>query len=189
VTPGKDAPRDWDKELAQIDKLIAADAAGAPPAVPAPARAAAGVPRAGGAAPGGPGSGRQRLFTWLRLLLALALGAGISQWPYVHGCGVPLFGYLGAVLAVIVASFWSMVSSWRSRAALAHFLSIGLLFWGAALAAREVLPRVGYARQQASWLCESRPGPAPAAQPAAPPEPSTSQSAPAQSPTSQPGPL
>jgi hypothetical protein len=152
VSPGKDGPRDWDKELAAIDKVIASGGAAAP--APVPARTGGGAapaPRAPGAAP--PGS----LATWLRLGLALLLGAGITQWPYTHGCGLPLFAYLGAIGTVLVASFWSMVSSWRSRSGLAHFLSIGLLFWGTFLGAREVLPRVGYAREQAAWFCGAQP--------------------------------
>jgi hypothetical protein len=165
VSPGKDAARDWDKELAAIDKVIATGGTGAP--APVPARGGGGsapAPRGGtGRAPGG-------MATWLRLGLALLLGAGITQWPYTHGCGLPLFAYLGAIATVLVASFWSMISSWRSRSGLAHFLSIGLLFWGSFLGAREVLPRVGYARESAAWFC----GDAPARRtPPAPPSTTT----------------
>jgi hypothetical protein len=154
-----DAPRDWDKELAEIDKLIAAGAGDAPPpAMPtargrAPAAAGAGAaatPR--GLAPAG---GRAALATWARLLLGILLGAAMTQWPYVHGCGLPLAAYLLGVMAVMVASGWSLVASWRARAALAHALALGLLLWGLALAAREVLPRVGYAAQTAGWVCAS----------------------------------
>ena len=152
---GGQSPRDWDKELAQIDKLIAAGAgAGAQnPAAPAPATPAA--PRASRASPAHEGAPRPRgvLFTWLRLLLGLALGVAITQWPYMRGCGLPLFGYLAAVAGVIVAGLWSAVSSWRSRSALAHTLSIALFCWGGVLAAREILPRVGYARTTATWFC------------------------------------
>ncbi len=174
-----DASRDWDKELAAIDKLMAAPPASA--AVPAPAPAA-GRARAGGAeAPvrggGGGAPGRYaRLFTWVRLVLGLALGAAMTQWPYTHGCGVPLFAYLGGVAAVLVAALWSTVSSWRTRSAVAHFLSLALFVWGAFLAAREVLPRIGYAKQAAEWVCRAP------ARPAAPaPAPSREQ-APAQRP-------
>jgi hypothetical protein len=48
---------------------------------------------------------------------------------------------------------WSSISSWRARLGLAHILSQGLIIWGLVLAAREVLPRVGYAKASASWLC------------------------------------
>lgn len=186
----KDGPRDWDKELAQIDKLIAQGPAQAPAPVPAQRGRESAPPAAPAAA--GAGAGRRPhtpLTTWLRLLLALLLGAGMTQWPYTHGCGIPLFGYLVAVGTVITASFWSMVSSWRSRSGFAHFLSVGLLFWGTFLGAREVLPRVGYAKQSASWFCTqpaprtTRPSaPAPAPANPAPANPAPGASAPSTTP-------
>ena len=169
---GGQGPRDWDKELAQIDRLIASGAGGPKsPAAPAPAGAPAPAAR-GGPAPA-PAAPRPRsvVFTWLRLLLGLAIGVGITQWPYARGCGVLLFGYLGAVGGVIVAGLWSGISSWRTRSGLAHVLSLGLVFWGAILGAREVLPRVGYARARAAWFCPANP-PGPA-EPGAPRSPAT----------------
>jgi hypothetical protein len=160
VSPEKDGPRDWDKELAQIDKLIASGAgagAGAPPPVAQP-RGRPAAPEARGAAEGGGRLAALRhtpFFTWIRLLLALGLGLGMTQWPYTHGCGLSLYFYLAGVVTVIVASFWTMLSSWKSRSGLAHFLSVGLLFWGTALAAREILPRVGYAKRSAPWTCSA----------------------------------
>ena len=147
--------RDWDKELADIDKLLAAGPAAPAPVVPqaaspTPGRAAA--PAAAPARVAGPGR-HARLFTWLRLVLGLALGAAMTQWPYTHGCGLSLYLYLGAVAAVIVAGVWSGVSSWKTRSGFAHLLSVGLAIWGGVLAAREVLPRVGYAKQAAEWVC------------------------------------
>ncbi|MGA2384552.1 MAG: hypothetical protein ABSG61_14085 [Gemmatimonadales bacterium] len=162
---GGQPPRDWDKELAQIDKLIASGGGAGAQSPAAPAPAAQPAPRASRApavhesAPGRRGV----LFTWLRLLLGLALGVAITQWPYVRGCGIPLFGYLVAVAGVIVAGLWSAVSSWRSRSALAHILSIALFCWGGVLAAREVLPRIGYARTTATWFCPAGGTTAPAA--------------------------
>jgi NhaP-type Na+/H+ or K+/H+ antiporter len=66
---------------------------------------------------------------------------------------LPLGAYLGGVLAVLVAALWSSVSSWKTRSALAHALSLGLFVWGGFLAAREVLPRIGYAKRTAEWVC------------------------------------
>jgi hypothetical protein len=156
VTSDKSGPRDWDKELAEIDKLIAAGPSAAPPSAPAKKGAPAQPPTRQSAPAGGGRLAALRYstaFTWIRLVLALGLGLAMTQWPYTHGCGLPLYGYLGAVGGVIVASFWSMVSSWKSRSGFAHALSIVLLFWGAALAGREVLPRIGYAKQAAPWAC------------------------------------
>jgi len=154
VSPAEQ-PRDWDKEMADIDKMLAAPPAG-PPAQPVPAGTPGRAPDAPAPAPARAGElGRYaRLFTWVRLTLGLLLGAAMTQWPYTHGCGLPLFAYLGGVLAVLVAALWSTVSSWKTRSAFAHALSLGLLVWGALLAAREVLPRIGYAKEAAEWTCQ-----------------------------------
>src|SRR5262245_9488807 len=146
MTPPNDKPRDWDKELAEVDRLIAA---GEPSAARAPVLLPGSPPPVAQPA----GSTRDRVFTWIRLTLGISLGVAITQWPYVHGCGFALFAYLGAVTTVSVAGAWTAISSWRSRSAWAHSVSIGLLFWGLALAAREVLPRIGYAKEAATWLC------------------------------------
>ena len=81
MTPG----RDWDKELARVDRSIAAGAGDVPA-----------TGRVGPAAAPAAGNPRERVFTWFRLLLALGLGIAMTQWPYLHGCGLPFFAYLGA---------------------------------------------------------------------------------------------
>ncbi len=172
MSPGE-PPRDWDKELAAIDKLIATGAGGAP-AAPAPAgkRGAAPAPPAGGGQVGPVGGRRASFLTWFRVILGVLLGAALTQWPYEKGCGLPLFGYLGGVGALVAVSLSGMASSWRTRSAFANVLSVGLLFWGTALAAMEVLPRIGYAKHTATWLCETRPAqPAPPTQRPAQPVP------------------
>lgn len=94
----------------------------------------------------------------LRLLLSLALGVGIVFWPYGTRCGLPLFGYLAAAGLISVTGVWSAIWTWRHRSARGHLVALGLVLWGALLAANEVLPRVGYARpteaHPAVWLCE-----------------------------------
>jgi len=59
---------------------------------------------------------------------------------------------------VTIGGAWSAIWSWRHRASVAHILSLALMLWGGALAAREVLPRVGYAipteAHPAVWMCE-----------------------------------
>ena len=163
MSPGEKS-RDWDKEMSEIDKMLQAAPAG-PPAQPVAAGRAGRAPAspAAGPAPARAGGlGRYaRLFTWVRLTLGLLLGAAMTQWPYTHGCGLPLLAYLGGVLAVLVAALWSTVSSWRTRSAFAHALSLGLLVWGGFLAAREVLPRMGYAKDTAEWTCAAPVVPAP----------------------------
>jgi hypothetical protein len=192
VSPApKDGPRDWDKELAEIDKLLESSGAAAPPPPRTTTATGAGKPQSPGPSPAA-SARRDALFTWLRLALAVSLGLGMLQWPYTHGCGFPLYGYLAGVLVVIIASLWTIVSSWRTRSAVAHFLSIALLFWGATLGSREVLPRVGYAKHAATWSCPAVAAPAPAPQGAAPgagtAEPVGPAAAPEQAPASVPAP-
>ncbi len=91
---------------------------------------------------------------WARVALAVLLGALMTQWPYPHDCGVALLGYGGAVLTVIVAGSWIGFASWRRRNAYAHVLALLLAFWGVVLAAEQLLPRIGYAAEQAAWRCE-----------------------------------
>ncbi len=155
----KEKEHDWDKEMAEVDKLLAKLPshdpllAGAAPTVKRPA-----VPAG---AHGGAGMGAEgtRLGTWLRVGLGLVLAAGITTWPYSHGCGVRLIFYLIAVGTLVVTGVWSGLSSWKRRLGLAHLVSLGLVAWGLALAARSVLPRMGYAKTDATWLCRTTPPP------------------------------
>lgn len=97
--------------------------------------------------PAGPGG------VWLRVGLGIVLSIGLTQWPYPHPCGFRLALFLGAVAMIPIAGVWAAVGAWRRRLAVAHLLALLVIGWGAVLAAREVLPRVGYARVEASWLC------------------------------------
>ncbi len=141
----KDQPRDWDKELAEIDKLVAKGGGAGPAPVPAQRR--------GGAAPAVAGGRFSGVTTWLRVGLGLALAVAMTQWPYPSACGFNLLVYLGAIATVSVAGLWSAVTSWQRRLGAAHVLSLLVLLWGLTLAAREVLPRVGYAAQPRTWTC------------------------------------
>jgi hypothetical protein len=171
--------RDWDKELAAIDKqlasvsdeALAAEAArqASPPSRPAPPTAgtsAVGGSAGAGAAPSaraGAGARDTALGTTvtraaaiptptgviLRLALAVGLGVAIVFWPYANRCGVGLAGYLAAVLAVAGAGWWTAVTTWRARTGRAHVLALALVAWGLILTAIEILPRVGYATDPA----------------------------------------
>ena len=96
---------------------------------------------------------RDLIALWGRILLGITLSAGMTQWPYPHGCGVALFGYLGAVGTVMLTGAWIAFASWKLRNGLAHILSLILLYWGIVLAAEQVLPRIGYAADSAGWRC------------------------------------
>ncbi len=155
---GSEKERDWDKEMAEVDRLLkrlpAADPTlgrgGAEPTVRRPAVAA------GGATPSLEvrATGREWLGTWVRVILGLLVGIGVAPgvWPYTHGCGLRLIFYLTGVATVIAAGLWSSISSWRRRLGLAHVIAQVLIVWGILLMTREVLPRVG-PKAQAVWLC------------------------------------
>jgi hypothetical protein len=115
---------------------------------PVPRRSA---PRA--ARPTEPATRRDVIALWARVLLGIVLGGMMTQWPYLHSCGLPLLEYLGAVAMVMVAGAWIAVASWELRHAPSHILALALLLWGIALAAAQVLPRIGYAAQRWAWHC------------------------------------
>lgn len=98
-------------------------------------------------------TGRDKLGVWLRVGLAAVVGVVMTQWPYTHACGLSLYLYLAAVVAVIVAGVWGSLSSWKFRMGVAHIASLVTIAWGAVLAAQQVLPRMGYAAVAAGWRC------------------------------------
>ena len=145
-------PRDWDKEMAEIDKVLAKT----PPAQLTERSGGGASPAARGARGGdvtAPAGRRAVLSTWFRVGLGVALAAGMTQWPYFHACGTPLFLYLGAVGMVGLSGIWGLITSWRRRIGLAHTISFVVLLAGLGLAASAILPRVGYAKGAATWIC------------------------------------
>ena len=145
-------PRDWDKEMAAIDKIVAKT----PPAQLTERSSASGPPATSPSRAGSvvaPAPRRAVLATWLRVGLGVALAAGMTQWPYFHACGTALFLYLGATGMVGLSGAWGMVTSWRHRVGLAHTVSLLVLLWGGILAAATILPRNGYAKHAAIWIC------------------------------------
>jgi hypothetical protein len=91
---------------------------------------------------------------WGRVLLGLSLGVMMASWPYSRSCGLPLFGYLGAVVFVMLSGLWAASCSWKYRVGLAHILALSVVLYGFTLAAAELLPRTGYASDHAAWSCE-----------------------------------
>jgi hypothetical protein len=153
--PDKQKDPDWDQEMREVNRLLAklpeADphlVSGRAPTLkkPAPAASLAGSPV-------GP-TGSQWLGAWARVTLGLLIGAGMTQWPNAHECGFHLLFYGVGVGAVLAAGLWSSWASWKRRLAVAHVISLLLIAWGLVLAAREVLPRIGYASSQQEWLCK-----------------------------------
>jgi len=157
--------RDWDKEMAEVDRLLkklpAADPtlgrpSGGEPTVRKPAAAPASRWSDGTAAP----SARERVGTWAKVALGLLVAIGVAPgvWPYSHGCGLRLIFYLLGVTTVIAAGLWASISSWKRRLGVAHVVSQILIVWGILLMTREVLPRLG-PKAEARWLCPDVPLP------------------------------
>jgi hypothetical protein len=166
--------RDWDKELAKIDKQLGSlkdeDLLGPTHetrATPAqlPAKSGGAPAKAGGspakdARPAAAAPAERTTSSWAvyaRLTISVALGVAMVIWPYPSRCGGGLAAYLAAVVVVITSGVWSAVWTWRHRASHAHILSLLLILWGLVLGSLEVLPRAGYARPDArhpgTWSC------------------------------------
>jgi len=150
-------PRNWDKELSDIDKVIARQ----------PAPAAAPV-----AAAGRPPSPAQRRFvalTWFWTGLAIVLAVALPLWPNDKSCGLRLVFYLGAAIIALLMGGLGALASWSHRRGLAFVLSLVAILWAGVMATREILPRVGYAKQELHWTCpEEPPAAAPAVAPTSP---------------------
>lgn len=138
----------WDREMAEVDRLLkrlptydAGSGSGGTPT----------VRRSGGQAR--PVEAGSATGAWIRVVLGLALAAGMTIWPYSHVCGLKLFAYIGGIVTLIVAGGWSAVSTWRHRLGAAHVLALAVLVWGVVLATGVILPRIGAARGDALWLC------------------------------------
>jgi hypothetical protein len=93
--------------------------------------------------------------------LGVLLGVGLTQWPYRDDCGWRLLGYGAAVSVMLLVAGWCAITTWRHRTGVAHAVSLVMGFWGIVLAAEILLPRIGYAAEDATWRC-----PAPAVVPA-----------------------
>jgi len=94
-----------------------------------------------------------KLGVWARLLAVALLGGAILWWPYVRSCGFGLAAYLAASAMIVVGGIWVVACTWILRMARTHAVAMLVALWGVSLIAIEVLPRVGYAAQSATWLC------------------------------------
>jgi membrane protein YdbS with pleckstrin-like domain len=139
---------DWDKELAKIDKQLESisddQLLPQPKNAPAKVKEKIAVERAQ----------TSTLGVMFRLVLAVALGVAMLFWPYESQCGLGLAAYLGAVVVVGISGIWTAVWTWRHRSGKAHVLSLLILLWSLVLGAQTVLPRTGYAKVGAPWICK-----------------------------------
>jgi hypothetical protein len=150
-------PRDWDKELAEIDKAIEKQTGGRADA-PAASRGDASVARPPAVAQASAPRVQRRAvaLTWFWTSLAVALALALLVWPYDKSCGIRLAFFLGGAGMTGLVGLLGGVAAWANRRGLAHVLSLLVLAWAAVMAAREVLPRIGYAKQAATWSCQSQ---------------------------------
>lgn len=143
--------KNWEKELAKIDKQLEsmADETLLP-------TSAAATPK-GKAEIRAEQSRTRTLGVLARLTLAVGLGVAILFWPYDDRCGFGLAAFLASIGVVIGSGLWSAIWSWRHRSPRAHILSLLIVLWGLTLGAMEILPRSGYARPEPgrpmTWLC------------------------------------
>ena len=160
------ADRDWDKELAKVDKQLASlsdeQLLGPAPTAPA-AKGGKDVARAqtrpSTVEPSAPAAkGTSAFGVYARLTLAVLVAGAMMIWPYPSKCGLGLVGYLAAVGVVVAGGLWSSVWTWRHRAAKSHTVSLLVLTCGLVLGAIEILPRTGYAKPDANhpatWVCQ-----------------------------------
>ncbi len=165
--------RNWEAELAKIDKQLASvsDEQLLAESKPLAGQAAlpAGKPVAKAAAkPTAPSNAAAtRAWSgWVKVTVAVAAAAGLMFWPWPARCGPPLLGFTAATIGVSALGIWSAVGTWRHRLGLAHVASLLVTIWGLALGAREILPRAGYAipteARAAQWSCEGLPPAQPA---------------------------
>lgn len=161
------ADRDWNRELAKIDKLIdeapvddPRPVAGAPAPVPRAPNMGAPPVRgepAAGAPVARPPSRWARAGLATLTLAAVATAVGTVIWPFGWRCGPELALYLGAVAGTGLLGLATAVAAWRHRAARTHVVGLVVLLWSLALVAWQVLPRTGYALptpdRPAVWSC------------------------------------
>src|SRR5579859_7204893 len=158
--PKDTSERDWEAEMAKIDRQIAATS---PEKLAAMAETRGPQPVAPKALPPGAKSGgavvhqHKPLAAWARLVLGLTLGVGMLFWPYPARCGPWLGLYLLGVTVLTAGGVWASVWTWRHRTPRAHVLALLLIVEGLVLAGLQILPRTGYARPDAghpaTWSC------------------------------------
>jgi hypothetical protein len=157
--PKNGGERDWDAEMAKIDRQIAStspeklaamgDRPGLQPTVERKALPAGTTQGVSAAVP----HRHRPMAAWARLLLGLTLGVGMLFWPYPARCGVWLGLYLVGVTVLTAGGVWSAIWTWRHRTPRAHVLALLLILEGLVLGSVQVLPRTGYMKQSANWSC------------------------------------
>ena len=97
-------------------------------------------------------------------LLSIVLAVALLVWPYDRSCGIRLIFFLGAAVLALLAGVVGAVTSWAHRQGVAMLLSLLVVLFAAIMAARDILPRAGYAKEALEWTCPPAP-PAPTSAP------------------------
>lgn len=94
---------------------------------------------------------------YFRLTLVVSLGISLVCWPYEVTCGAMVYGYLAAVVVLVVGGLWTAVATFTHQMPWRHVVALLMVLWGLALGAAEVLPRIGYANpapnRATTWSC------------------------------------
>ncbi len=146
-------PRDWDKEMAEIDKLMGSERPALPAGAAPVARRESAAPVARDAAPAPMTRRRDTAGVWFRAVLGAAGAAALPFWPYAKSCGLPLYLYLIGTAGVIAAGIWTMRGAWTHRRGIAHSAGLLVLVAGLTLAALEIAQRTGFAAVRLTWTC------------------------------------
>ena len=95
----------------------------------------------------------EKLGVYARLVGVAILGAAMLYWPYGRSCGLGLASYMASTMMVVVGGIWVIACTWIMRMPRAHVLAMLVSLWGLGLLTFQVLPRIGYASAQATWMC------------------------------------
>ncbi len=146
-------------DLDKIDKILSQfpdeDVGGSGQEAPPKPALKAGKPSATtkSEAPRHPEKPQSPIGAWIRVSAGAVLAIAITQWPYGNACGLGLFLYLAAIVGVLVVGVWAARYTWQTQLVAPHLVALGVVLWGSAIGLFQVLPRVGYAKAEASWIC------------------------------------
>ena len=97
---------------------------------------------------------------WFRLTLVALLAGALNYWPYPRECGTGLYGFLAAEAVFTLGALWVAAATWRCRMGKTHILALLMTLGGLGLLEMQLLPRIGYAKVDASkpaqWACTVR---------------------------------
>ena len=95
----------------------------------------------------------EKLGVYARLVGVAILAAAMLYWPYARSCGLGLATYMASTIMVVVGGIWVTACTWITRMPRTHVIAMLVSLWGLGLLTFEVLPRIGYASAQETWMC------------------------------------